>query len=327
MNHRKLFTQLQPVSVNRRKLLQALGASGTAAVASAALFRAAATIAAGTGPSAGTNRAFTVTTVNHLSYSSLNYKKTRDFYVDLLGMRVVWDDDTKCQLDCGPEDAPNSIYLTSGKPGTEPSIGHFSFGLPDYWSLADQLKDELARRGLPGVHPDGEAGWFVNGPSGFVQHVVTVKDPAMFPGAAAPCVVARSAKCKEAYEVGLKNLGSIPKANAKGVKALYFKYVVLHVPDVARERDFYTSLMGMKLVSDAADDVSLRFGENTLVLRRTGADGKPYCNEFGFVVENYDQATVKAELDRRQINSRPSAFGGLAFRDPNGLEIGIAGQK
>ena len=311
---------------SRRRLLQALGLSATAAVAWGALPRAAAVFAADAGQSSGTNKAFPVTTVNHLSYPSLDYKKTRDFYVELLGMRTVWDDATKCQIDCGPEAAPNTIYLTSGKPDTVPTVVHFSFGLPNYWALADQLKDELHRRGMPGVHPDGEAGWFVNGPSGFVQHVVTVKDPAMFPGAAAPCVEAKSAKCKQAYELGLKNLDSIPKASGKGFKAHYFKYIVLHVPDVAKERDFYTSLMGMKVVSDKKDDVSLRFGENTLVLRLAGADGRPYCNEFGFVVENYDQAKVKAELDRRGINSKPSAFGGLALNDPNGLEIGIAGR-
>ena len=312
--------------VSRRQLLQALGLSATAAVAWGALPRAAAVFAADAGQSSGANKAFPVTTVNHLSYSSLDYKKTRDFYVDLLGMRTVWDDGTKCQVDCGPEPAPNTLYLTSGKPGTVPAVVHFSFGLPNYWAMADQLKAELARRSLPGVKPDGQAGWFVNGPSGFVQHLVAVKDQAMFPGAAEPCVEAKSAKCKEAYELGLKNLDSIPKASGKGFKALYFNHVILHVPDVAKERDFYTSLMGMKVVSDKTDDVSLRFGENTLVLRPAGADGKPYCNEFGFVVENYNQAKVKAELDRRGISSKPSAFGGLAVKDPNGLEIGIAGR-
>jgi catechol 2,3-dioxygenase-like lactoylglutathione lyase family enzyme len=274
----------------------------------------------------GANKAFPVTTVNHLSYPSLHYKKTRDFFADLLGMRTVWDDGTKCQVDCGPESAPNSMYLTSGKPDSVPSVVHFSFGLPNYWALADQLKAELARRGLQGVKPDGQAGWFVNGPSGFVQHIVVVKDPAMFPGAAKPCAEAKSAECKEAYELGLKHLDSIPKASGKGFKALYFNYVILHVPDVAKERDFYTSLMGMQVVSYKKDDGSLRFGENTLVLRAAGADGKPYCNEFGFVVENYNQAKVKAELDRRGISSKPSAFGGLAVKDPNGLEIGIAGR-
>ena len=301
----------------RRQLLRAMGAG----VAYGALGRAAGAFAA-----EAPNKALAVTTVNHLSYASENYQVTRNFYVDLFGMRDVWDDGTKCQLDCGPEDAPNSFYLTAGKPGTAPAVGHFAFGLPDYWNRANELKDELLRRKLPGVHPDGEAGWFVSGPSGYTQHIVTIKDAGMFPGAAAPCEVARSDKCKDAYALGVKNPESFAKPGGKGFKALYFQYFVLHVPDVAKEAEFYTSLMGMKPVSQQKDDVRLRFGENTLVLRPAGSDGKPYCNEFGLVVENYDQGKVKAELYRRGIASKPNPAGGLLLKDPNGLEIGVAGK-
>ena len=42
-------------------------------------------------------------------------------------------------------------------------------------------------------------------------------------------------------------------------------------------------------------------------------------------VENYEQAKVKAELDRRGIASRPNPAGGLLLKDPNGLDIGVAG--
>ena len=83
--------------------------------------------------------------------------------------------------------------------------------------------------------------------------------------------------------------------------------------------------MAMKPVSQQKDNVALRFGENTLVLRPSGADGKPYCNEFGFVIENFDAAKVRAELERRGIASKPNPAGGLMLRDPNGLDIGIAG--
>jgi catechol 2,3-dioxygenase-like lactoylglutathione lyase family enzyme len=304
-------------TIDRRRLLCGMGIGAAYGV----LGRAAVALAA-----EAVNKAFAVTTVNHLSYASPNYKITRDFYVDLLGMRDVWDDGTKCQLDCGPEDAPNTFYLTGAKPGLVPTVGHFSFGLPDYWKLAGELSDELTRRGLPGVHPDGEAGWFVNGPSGYVQHIVTVKDPAMFPGAAAPCKVARSATCTDAYAAGLKQLDSVPRPSGKGFKALYFKYIVLRVPDIAREADFYVSLMGMKPVTQRKEEVALRFGENTLVLRPAGPDGKPSCNEFGFVVDNYDEAKVKAELERRGFAARPNPAGGVMLNDPNGLEIGIAGK-
>ena len=74
---------------------------------------------------------------------------------------------------------------------------------------------------------------------------------------------------------------------------------MLRVADVQKEADFYTSLMGMKPVSQSKDDVWLRFGENTLVLRP--ANGKPYCNEFGLVIADYDATKVKAELDKRGV--------------------------
>ncbi len=276
------------------------------------------------------NKEFPVVTVNHLSYPSLDYKKTRDFYVDLLGFRVVWDDGTKAQVDIGPADSPNSMYLTTGTPATVGKLAHYASGLPSFWDLKAELGAELVRRGFQGVRPDGQAGFFVNSPSGYVQHFCVVKDPAMFPGAASPCAVYPSAACTAAYQKGLENLGSIPGPSGTGFTAVYFKYIILHAANVDAESDFYTSLMGMGTlahrggnVDDNQDDVWLRFGQNTLVLRET--PGAPFINEFGFVIENYDAAKVKAELDRRGISATLNQFGGYDFLDPNGLKISING--
>jgi hypothetical protein len=41
-----------------------------------------------------------------------------------------------------------------------------------------------------------------------------------------------------------------------------------------------------------------------------GTEGKPYCNDFGFVVDNYDEAKVNAELERRGIAGNAGACGG-----------------
>ncbi len=168
-----------------------------------------------------------VTTVNHLSYASQNYKLTRDFYVDFLGMRDVWDDGSKCQLDFGSIESPNSFYMTGAKPSAEPTIAHYGFGLPNYWNVVNQLKEDLLKRPLQGVHPDGEAGWFLNGPSGFVQHIVAAKDPAMFPGAAAFCDIARSKECKDAFALGVQNLNATPKPSPQSFKPLYFDYMMI----------------------------------------------------------------------------------------------------
>ncbi len=321
----KLLKTPELTTISRRQLFQALGLSATAAVAAAALPRK--LWAARGGQDAAANKAFPVTTVNHLSYASTDYKKVRDFYVDFFEMRPVWDDGTKCQVDCGPAAAPNSLYITSAQPGAKPTVGHFAFGLPNFWERRLDIKNEMIRRGFKGVREDGEGGWFVDGPSGYGTQPVTVMDPAMFPGAASPCAEAKSAKCHDAFESGHKNLASIPKPGGKGSKALYFKYIVLRVPDVAKERDFYSSLFGMKVVSDKKDDASLRFGENTLVIRASEAGAKPSCNEFGFVVENYNEAKVKAEAARRGLSTKPNPFGGLLVSDPNGLDIGIGARR
>jgi len=311
-------------AITRRQLFQALGLSATTAVAAAALPRD--LLAAAAGQAAGAAKSFPVTTVNHLSYASTDYKKVRDFYVDFFGMRDVWDDGTKCQVDCGPASAPNSLYVTSAQAGAKPTVGHFAFGLPNFWEQRMAVKTEADRRGIADVRADGEGGWFVPAPSGYMTQPVTVMDPAMFPGAAQPCAEAKSAKCKDAFESGHKNLAALPKPSGKGFKALYFKYIVLRVPDVAKERDFYNGFYAMKVVADKKDDVSLRFGQNTLVLRPSAAGAKPSCDEFGFVVENYDEAKVKAEAARRSLVTKPNPFGGLLVTDPNGLEIGVGGR-
>ena len=267
-----------------------------------------------------------VTTVNHLSYASQNYKLTRDFYVDFLGMRDVWDDGSKCQLDFGSIESPNSFYMTGAKPRAEPTIAHYGFGLPNYWNVVNQLKEDLLKRPLQGVHPDGEAGWFLNGPSGFVQRIVAAKDPAMFPGAAAFCDIARSKECKDAFALGVQNLNATPKPSPQSFKPLYFDYIVLRVKDVRKEAEFYVDVMRMKSVSLKKDEVKLRFGENTMVIKSAGANEKPFCNEFGFIIENYSEETVKKELMHRGIESRTRPDGGVLFKDPNGLQIGISGK-
>lgn len=303
-------------AIDRRRLLQMLALTSSTAAFGAA---------SSAGQSPGANRSFPVTTVNHLSIGLPDYMTERNFYIEFFGMRDAWDDGKKCQLDCGNPSAPNSIYLVQGAPGSKPVVGHFAFGVPDFWSKRMAIKEDLDRRALKGIRADGEPGWSVNGPSGYQVQFVPEKDPGMFPGAAQPCQVAKSETCRAAYAVGLKGLDQFPKPSSKGFKATHFKYFVLHVPDLTKERDFYTRLLGMKVAENKADECSLRFGKNTLVLRPAGGDGKPHCNEFAFAVENYDSAKAKAELERRGMNPKPgTSKGAWSFTDPAGFSVEIA---
>jgi catechol 2,3-dioxygenase-like lactoylglutathione lyase family enzyme len=317
---------------DRRQVLQALGLIATGAFAASAISQTAAVFAAVAAQSAARGgKAFPVTTVNHLALSAANYAKSRDFYVDLFGMRVAWDDGKQCALEFGSVTSPNGMYIRSLRPGEKPTVGHMAFGIPDFMSQKAAMKAEMERRGVKNIRPDGEKGWSCNDPSGYLLNIwVPEKDKAMFPGAAGPCEVAASRKCEAAWEAGQKNLSAAPKPSGKGFQATSYSFIVLNVPNISKERDFYRDLLGMKVIYDKPEgpnaECFLRFGQNTLQLRKTSNPaGKPYCNQFGLAVENYDQNAVQAELKRRGLNPRPDSKLSWSILDPDGYRIGVSG--
>jgi catechol 2,3-dioxygenase-like lactoylglutathione lyase family enzyme len=318
--------------IDRRQVLQALGLIATGTFASRAFPSAAAALAASSAQTASRDgKAFPVTTVNHLALSAASYTKSRDFYVDLFGMRVAWDDGKQCALEFGSLTSPNGMYIRPTRPGEKPTVGHMAFGIPSFMAQKAAMKAEMERRGVRNIRPDGEHGWSCDDPSGYLLNVwVPEKDKAMFPGAAAPCAVAASEKCVSAWEAGEKNLKIAPKLSGKGLQATSYSFIVLNVPDVPKERDFYRDLLGMHVIYDKPEGQNgesfLRFGQNTLWLRKTSNPaGKPYCNQFGFVVANYDGNVVEAELKRRGLNPKPDSKLSWSFIDPDGYRIGVSG--
>lgn len=318
--------------MDRRQVLQALGMTATAALtANAAPESVFAFARSAAQKAAAGRRVFPVTTVNHLSCAVADYAKSRDFYVDLFGMRLVWDDGKGCALEFGSLTSPNGMYIRSvSKPGDKPTVNHIAYGIKDFMSYKTDMKAELERRKLTNIRPDSEVGWICNDPTGYMLNVVPEKDKAMFPGAAAPCDVAASKKCTDAAAEGLKNLNAPPKPSGKGFKAIAYSYVVLNVAqnEIPKEMEFYREMFGMKLVyykPAENPEAFLRFGQNTLYLRPTAnPDDKPYCNQFAFVIENYDRAKVKAELERRGLNPKPDSKLAWAVSDPDGFQIEVA---
>src|SRR5262245_52359275 len=85
----KLLNDFEQGRMNRRQLIKSIAA--VAAVASGA----------GTAAAEGGSGGFKTIAVNHISYVSKDYAKTRDFYADLMGMKVSHDDGKQCYLAFG----------------------------------------------------------------------------------------------------------------------------------------------------------------------------------------------------------------------------------
>jgi catechol 2,3-dioxygenase-like lactoylglutathione lyase family enzyme len=136
--------------MNRRQLIQSLAMAATAASAGT------------TAKAAADEKGFKTIAVNHISYQVADYAKTRDFYADLLGMKVLKDTGKQCNLAFGNEGSwllPRNI-----REGTPPRVDHIAYTIAN-WDK-DSVEGELKRRGL-NPRPDTRNSFHVKDPDGF----------------------------------------------------------------------------------------------------------------------------------------------------------------
>jgi catechol 2,3-dioxygenase-like lactoylglutathione lyase family enzyme len=134
--------------MTRRQLIQSLALAATAASAASAV----PTVAAD-------GKGFKAITVNHISYQVADYAKIRDFYADLLGMKVSQDDGKQCFLSFG-----DTFIIPRNRPTGTPRIDHIAYTI-DNWNK-DAVEAELKRRGLQ-PRPDTKNSFHVKDPEGF----------------------------------------------------------------------------------------------------------------------------------------------------------------
>jgi catechol 2,3-dioxygenase-like lactoylglutathione lyase family enzyme len=143
----KLLNDFESGKMNRRQLIRSLS---VAAAAAGAVTEAAAE-----------GKGFKAVTVNHISYQVADYAKTRDFYVDLLGMKVSGDNGRQCNLSFGDSFLLPRNARGDRKPGT---VDHIAYTIDNWDQKA--VKAELDRRGLS-PHEDTVNSYHIKDPDGF----------------------------------------------------------------------------------------------------------------------------------------------------------------
>lgn len=144
----KLLHDFEQGKMNRRQLIQSLAMAASAAAAAPA--------------QAAEGKGFKAVAVNHISYQVADYARTRDFYADLLGMKVSHDDGRRqCYLAFG-----DTFLLARNARGdaTGPRIDHMAYTIEDWDKNA--VEAELKRRNLP-ARPDTEDSFHTKDPDGF----------------------------------------------------------------------------------------------------------------------------------------------------------------
>jgi catechol 2,3-dioxygenase-like lactoylglutathione lyase family enzyme len=147
----RLLHDYEHGKMTRRQLIQTLALTATAASAAET------TVAA-----APANATY----INHVSMQVADYKKTRDFYVGLFGMKVSNDDGMQCRLSFG-----DNIVIArnaSSRPGGKVGVDHVAYTLAGWdtdKSVKPAVEAELKRRGLTIRTTEGS--FHVPDPDGF----------------------------------------------------------------------------------------------------------------------------------------------------------------
>ena len=141
----KLLQEFERGRLSRRELIQSLAATAASSIATSSA-------AAGQGQ----GRVFRATAFNHVSYQVADYRKARDFYAGLFGMKVQYDNGGECELAFGNNilivrNRDRGMRQSPGQPSGTPRVDHIAYTIAGWdtdKTVKPALKAELERRGL-----------------------------------------------------------------------------------------------------------------------------------------------------------------------------------
>ena len=125
----KLLQDFEQGKMNRRQLIKSLAVAAAAASVVA--------------PAAKAGKPLQALYINHISYQVNDYKKVRDFYVDLLGMKITEDDGKQCRLVFG-----NNMLIPRNRASGAAKVDHIAYTVANWDEEKDGLEAELKRRKL-----------------------------------------------------------------------------------------------------------------------------------------------------------------------------------
>jgi len=251
--------------------------------------------AASVWPAFGAGKKLNGTAINHVSYQSADYKKTRDFYANLFGFQVSEEDERQLYLWAG-----DALISAKNTPAVQqPSIDHFGLTV-DPWDL-DYVEAALKERGLV-------ARVSRNDPHDTQRKSAFVRDPNGYN-----------------LQLGAKDLEQkpAPVASHAPLRATGINHISYQCADYKKTRDFYAELLGVPVAKDDGKQASLWFGDAFMVVRNN-ADGnpKPRIDHMAWNLADWDKDRVSVELKRHGLEARADAAGkSVITKDLNGYTL------
>lgn len=115
---------------------------------------------------------------------------------------------------------------------------------------------------------------------------------------------------------------------APAFKAVAVNHISYEVADYAKTRDFYVSLLGMKMSHDDGQQCYLEFGATHLIPRKARpGTATPRVGHIAYTIDPWSRTEVEAELKRRGLDPQPDEETSFHIKDPNGYDLQICSRE
>jgi catechol 2,3-dioxygenase-like lactoylglutathione lyase family enzyme len=239
--------------------------------------------------------------INHVSYASSDYKKTRDFYRDVFGFQVSDEDDKQLYLWAG-----DALISAKNTPGVRtPFIDHFGLTV-EPWDLS-AVEAALTERGLV-------ARVSRNDPHDNQGKSAFTLDPNRYN-----------------LQLGAKDLEvkPAPLASKAPLQAIGINHISYQCAEYKGTVDFYAELLGLPVSNDDGKQAYLWLGEAFIAVKNS-PDGNPKAviDYMAWNLADWDGDRVAAELKRRGLDARLDTTGkSVMTKDLNGFPLQLCSKN
>jgi catechol 2,3-dioxygenase-like lactoylglutathione lyase family enzyme len=129
---------------------------------------------------------------------------------------------------------------------------------------------------------------------------------------------------------GLTVLAATGAASSVAAQTTPFKstridHISIQVTDMARSREFYEKIFGLKVLSEDKENEIVRMGVTKIIVSLHRKPPVGIVDHFAIAIDDFDRAAVTAELAKHGLTAEQNLDYGFFVRDPEGVPVQIVG--
>jgi len=129
---------------------------------------------------------------------------------------------------------------------------------------------------------------------------------------------------------GLTVLAAAGGASQASAQTTPFKptridHISIQVTDMARSREFYEKIFGLKVLSEDKENEIVRMGVTKIIVSLHRKAPVGIVDHFAIAIDDFDRDAVTAELAKHGLMPEQNLDFGFYVRDPEGIPVQIVG--